>query len=117
MYEDTKNKRGFRACMDLVQTSHLVKDLQVGENVRAVGGVNAGHSGLITSIDFNRQTATVFSPAAGLEVGELSSVFLGSMYRWLRFSFSSYALWRGEAMLFISSFSSSVCSSERSRYL
>ncbi|PHJ21180.1 kow motif domain-containing protein, partial [Cystoisospora suis] len=58
----------------MLKTSHLVKDLQVGENVRAVGGVNAGHSGLITSIDFNRQTATVFSPAAGLEVGDSNSV-------------------------------------------
>lgn len=58
------------------QTSHLVKDLQVGENVRAVGGVNAGHSGLITSIDFNRQTATVFSPAAGLEVCGLCVLIL-----------------------------------------
>ncbi|CBZ53496.1 hypothetical protein NCLIV_032830 [Neospora caninum Liverpool] len=51
----------------MLKTSHVVKDLQLGENVRAVGGVNAGHSGLITSVDFSKQTATVFSPAAGLE--------------------------------------------------
>nr|PIM03104.1 KOW motif domain-containing protein [Toxoplasma gondii COUG] len=51
----------------MLKASHVVKDLQLGENVRAVGGVNAGHSGLITSIDLAKQTATVFSPAAGLE--------------------------------------------------
>ncbi|OEH73990.1 kow motif domain-containing protein [Cyclospora cayetanensis] len=46
-----------------LRTSEVRKDFREGESVRALQGVNTGHSGLITHIDKTTLVATVFSPS------------------------------------------------------
>ncbi|KAL8437474.1 hypothetical protein ACSSS7_000897 [Eimeria intestinalis] len=50
-----------------LKASEVRKDFREGECVRALQGVNAGHSGLITHIDTNTFVATVFSPSSCIE--------------------------------------------------
>ncbi|KAL8426229.1 hypothetical protein Efla_007038 [Eimeria flavescens] len=50
-----------------LKASEVRKDFREGECVRALQGVNAGHSGLITHIDTNTFVATVFSPSSCVE--------------------------------------------------
>ncbi|KAL8444566.1 hypothetical protein Emag_005462 [Eimeria magna] len=52
-----------------LKASEVRKDFREGECVRALQGVNAGHSGLITHIDTNTFVATVFSPSSCIESG------------------------------------------------
>lgn len=48
-----------------VEADDLVKRFEVGDSVKAIGGMNTGASGLVTSVDLKTGTATVFYPALG----------------------------------------------------